>query len=130
MATRSVSHYLDLERALADALQERRRDTVAQMLAPDFEVRSAQALDAVAGIEGLAANVLPASAAPRLRDLAVREFGDLAIVSFLLDRAARGPHATLYVVDVWQQQAGKLAARYVSEPVRPLPPPARPRGRE
>jgi hypothetical protein len=130
METRSVSHYLDLERALADALQERRRDAVARMLAPDFEARSAQALDAVAGIEGLAANAIPASAVPRVRDLAVRELGDVAIVSFFLDRAPRGPHATLYVVDIWQHQAGKLAARYVSEPVRPLPAPTRPRGRE
>jgi hypothetical protein len=130
MATRSVSHYLDLERALADALQERRRDTVAQMLAPDFETRSAQALDAVVGIDGIAANVLAGSAAPQVRDLAVRELGDVAIVSFFLDRAPRGPHATLYVVDVWQHQAGKLTARYVSEPVRPLAAPARPRGRE
>jgi hypothetical protein len=130
MATRSVSHYLDLERALADALQEGRRDSVAPMLAPDFEARSAQALDSVAGIDGIAANVLTGSAAPQVRDLAVRELGDVAIVSFFLDRAPRGPHATLYVVDVWQQQAGKLTARYVSEPVRPVAAPAHPRGRE
>ncbi len=129
-ATRSVSRYLDLERALADALQERRRDAVAQMLTADFESRSAQALDSTAGIEGLAASVLPAGAAPRVRDLAVHELGDVAIVSFFLDRAPRGPHATLYVVDVWRQQAGRLAARYVSEPVRPLAAPARPGGRE
>ena len=130
MATRSVSHYLDLERALAEALQDRRRDAVVPMLAPDFETRSAQALDAVAGVEGLVAQVLPGSAAPRVRDLAVRELGDVAVVSFFLDRASHGPHSTLYVIDVWQQSAGKLAARYVSEPVRPLPAPTRPRGRE
>jgi hypothetical protein len=130
MATRSVAHYLELERALAEALHERRRDAVVAMLAPDFETRSAQALDAVAGVEGLVAQVLPGSVAPRVRDLAVRELGDVAVVSFLLDRTARSPHSTLYVIDVWQQQAGKLAARYVSEPARPLPAPARPRGRE
>jgi hypothetical protein len=130
MATRSASHYLELERALADALQERRRDALVQMLAPDFEARSAQALDAVAGVDGLAAQVLPGNAAPHVRDLAVRELGDVAVVSFFLDRAPHGPHATLYVIDVWQQQAGRLAARYISEPVRPLPAPTRPRGRE
>jgi hypothetical protein len=130
MATRSVTHYLELERALAEALQERRPEAVMPMLAPDFETRSAQALDAVAGVEGLVAHVLPGRAAPRVRDLAVRELGDVAVVSFLLDRPAPSPHSTLYVIDVWQQQAGKLAARYVSEPARPLPAPTRPRGRE
>jgi hypothetical protein len=130
MATRSVAHYLELELALAGALQERRRDALMPMLAPDFETRSAQALEAVVGVEGLVAQVLPGSVAPRVRDLAVRELGDVAVVSFLLDRTALSPHSTLYVIDVWQQQTDKLVARYISEPVRPLPMPTRPRGRE
>jgi len=98
MATRSVSQYLDLERSLATALQERRRDTVAAM---------------------------------RLRDLAVREFGDAAVVSFFVDATAPGkPRSTLYVVDVWRQAEHKLAMRYVSQPMHALQAPSRPRGRE
>ena len=128
MATRSVSHYLDLERALADALHERRRDAVQQMLAPDFEVRSAAALDAVPAADWLAEQ-LRAAPAVRVRDLAVREFGDVAVVSFWVDAAGPGARRSpLYVIDVWQQ--GKLAARYLSEPAHALPAPARPRGRE
>jgi Domain of unknown function (DUF4440) len=130
MATRSVSHYLELERALADALHARRRDAVQQMLAPDFEVRTAEALDAVPAADWLAEQ-LRAAPAMRVRDLAVREFGDVAVVSFWVDAAVPGARRSpLYVIDVWQQGQGKLAARYLSQPAHALPAPARPRGRE
>ena len=90
MATRSVSHYLDLERSLAAALEERRRDAVLPMLADDFELRSAESLDAIAAPDWLASQMRPGAAALRVRDLAVREFGDIAVVSFFLDATARG----------------------------------------
>lgn len=132
MATRSVAQYLDLERGLAAALAEHRRDAVLQMLAPDFELRSADALDAVSAADWVGAQMRPgAPAAGRVRDLAVRELGAVAAVSFWLDSAARGkPRSTLYVVDIWNQAERKLAVRYVAQPVHPLQAPARPRGRE
>jgi hypothetical protein len=130
LATRSASHYLDLERALAAALQEGRRDAVASMLAPDFELRSPETLDAVAGVDGLVGLARGSGSTLHVRDLAVREFVEVAVVSYLLDVDGRGKRSTLYVVDVWQPAAGKLAARYVTQPVRALPAPARPRGRE
>ena len=131
MATRAVAHYLDRERALAAALRERRRDAAAQMLAPEFEVRSAEALDAVAAPEWLDAQLHARATPTVVRDLAVREFGDLAIVSFFLDGAVHGTKTTtLYVVDVWRQADDRLAVRYESEPVHPLRAPSRPRGRE
>ena len=132
MATRSVSQYLDLERALAAALQAHRRSAVEPMLAADFELRSADALDAIGATEWLAAQARPGSPEDRVRDLAVRSFGAVDVVSFWLDRGARGkaPRATLWVVDVWNSAEHTLAARYVSQPARALPAPARPRGRE
>jgi len=130
MATRSVSHYLELERALADALHARRRDAAQQMLAADFEARSAEALDAVPAADWLREQ-LRSAPAMQVRDLAVREFGDVAVVSFWADIASNGARrAPLYVIDVWQQPQARLAARYVSQPVHALPAPARPRGRE
>ena len=130
MATRSVSHYLQLERALADALSARRGDAAKEMLAPEFEARSSEALDAVPAADWLAQQLRTAPAT-RVRDLAVREFGDVAVVSFWADAQAAGARPSpLYVVDVWQQAQGKLAARYVSRPVHALASPARPRGRE
>jgi hypothetical protein len=130
MATRSVSHYLDLERALADALHARRRDAAQQMLAPDFEARSADSLDAVPAADWLTEQLRQAPAM-QVRDLAVREFGDVAVVSFWADIASPGARRSpLYVIDVWQQPQARLAARYVSQPVHALPAPPRPRGRE
>jgi len=131
MATRAVSQYLDLERSLAAALQERRRDAVQAMLDADFELRSAESLDAVNGADWLASQMRPGAAAMRVRDLAVRDFGDVAVVSFFLDATAPGaPRSTLYVVDVWRQAEHKLAVRYVSQPAHALQAPSRPRGRE
>jgi len=130
-ATRSVSHYLERERSLADALQERRRDAALAMLAADFELRSAESLDAIGAPDWLAAQMRPGAPAMQVRDLAVREFGEVAVVSFLLDVAAPGkPRSTLYVVDVWRQAEHKLAVRYLSQPTHALPAPTRPRGRE
>ncbi|MBV9890330.1 MAG: nuclear transport factor 2 family protein [Rhizobacter sp.] len=130
-ATRAVAHYLDRERALADALRERRRDEAAQMLAPEFEVRSAEALDAVAAPAWLDAQLHAPRTRTGVRDLAVREFGDLALVSFLLDGAVPGTGTTtLYIVDVWQQRDDRLVVRYQSQPGHPLRAPSRPRGRE
>jgi hypothetical protein len=132
MATRSVSQYLELERALAAALQTHRRSAVEPMLAPDFELRSADALDAMGAAEWLAAQTRAGASEGRVRDLAVRAFGAVDVVSFWLDRRAHGkaPMATLWVVDVWNAAEHTLAARYISQPARPLPAPARPRGRE
>jgi hypothetical protein len=130
-ATRSVSQYLQLERSLAAALQEGRHDAVLAMLAADFELRADDSLDPIATSKWLAEQMRPGAPASRVRDLAVREFGDVAVVSFLLDEtSARARRLTLYVVDVWRQAEHKLAVRYVSEPSHPLRAPARPRGRE
>ena len=131
-ATRAVAHFLDRERALAAALRERRRDAAKQMLAPEFEVRTAESLDAIAAPAWLDAQLRARPTSTVVRDLAVRELGDLAIVSFFLDGAAergRGP-STLYVVDVWRQGDDRLVARYEARPARPVPAPSRPRGRE
>ena len=130
-ATRSVAQYLDLERALADALRQGRRDAVLQMLAPDFELRSGETLDAIDASEWLAAEQRAGGTPTRVRDLAVRELGEVAVVSFFLDpEPSGGKRRTLYVIDVWRQADHKLAVRYVSQPVHALQAPARPRGRE
>ena len=131
-ATRAVAHYLDLERALAAALRERRRDAAAQMLAPEFEARTAGSLDAVDATAWLDAQLHARPTASVVRDLAVRELGEVDVVSFFLDRSAAqgGRPATLYVVDVWRQADGRLTARYEVQPTHPVAAPTRPRGRE
>src|SRR5436305_14697414 len=58
-ATRSVSQYLDLERALAASLHARRRDAIERMLAPGFELRSAESIDAAAAADWLSSQMRP-----------------------------------------------------------------------
>lgn len=135
LATRSVSDYLRQERSLEDALLQEDRDAVRQQLADDFTAYTPTAND-----EGLSAEAWltgelrhPPSDA-EVRDLNVRDLGELAVVSFLLDqqyqRNWKTTSTTLYVVDVWRQAPRQLLARYVSRPARIAPAPAKPSGKE
>jgi hypothetical protein len=134
MATRSVATYLDLERSMLDALQRGDRDAVRRILGDDFELRAADGPDGTPADAWLEGELRSRIVAGTVRDLAVREFDDIASVSFLLDsrRKVRNGQvaSTLYVIDVWRQSSHKLLVRYVSKPVRVPPPPARPTGRE
>jgi len=134
LATRSVSNYLNLERGLLDALQAGDRGAVLQKLGPDFTFGSAADADETDAADWLNDEMRHPIETANVRNLAVREFGEVAVVSFLLDirRAAkaRAAPSTLYVVDVWQQQPPQLMARYAAQPRHAPPVPARPSGRE
>lgn len=133
LATRSVSIYLDLERGLLEALEARDRSAVIQKLGPDFTFRSDADVDDVVAADWLDGELRHPVATANVRNLAVRELGEVAVVSFLLDRRAARPGAspsTLYVVDVWQQHPPRLVARYAAQPRHALPVPAKPSGRE
>jgi hypothetical protein len=134
MATRSVSKYLDLERTFQNALAAGERSAVLKLLADDFDVRTAASPDAVLTEDWLRREFAGPAHGYRVRDLLVREFDDLDIVSFLLDRTRAdgsgrtGP--TQFVVDVWRRSSGKLLARYAEAPAHLPPVPSRPTGRE
>jgi hypothetical protein len=134
MATRSVATYLDLERGMLDALQRGDRDAARRMLGDDFELRAAGEPDGRPSDAWLDGELRSRIVSGMVRDLAVREFDDIASVSFLLDirRKVRNAQkgSTLYVVDVWRQSSHKLLVRYVSKPAHVPSPPARPTGRE
>ncbi len=132
-ATRSVAKYLQLERDLLSAIERRDREGIGRVLAADFEARSAASPDATPAADWLQAQ-LAAPARPRVvRDLWVREFDDIAIVSFVLDDASpprgRRPE-TRFVVDVWRQSSAQLLTRNVDVSAHPRPVPPRPSGRE
>ena len=121
--TRGVIKYKALERALLQAQQDKRQDAARQMIAEDFEIWSAEKNEPTPRElweQGLASSNISWF---QIRNMAVRDFGSVAVVSFLLDRRgeANGKPVTptVYVVDVWQQQTGKLAVRYISAPGKP-----------
>lgn len=121
--TRSASKYKGLETALLQAQQDKKQDAVKQMMDDDFEVWSAEKNEPTpreAWEQGWMSGNLSWF---QIRNVAVREFGNLAIVSFLLDRRGsvgeKAMTPTVFVVDVWRQDSGKLAVRYVSSPGKP-----------
>jgi hypothetical protein len=121
--TRGVVKYKAMERALLQAEQEKRQDAARQMVADDFEVWSAEKNEPTPRElweQGWTSSEISWF---QIRNIAVRDFGTVAVVSFLLDRrgqsGGRPVTPTVYVVDVWQQQTGKLAVRYVSTPGKP-----------
>jgi hypothetical protein len=130
LATRSVSHYLDLERGLLDDLARRDRAAVQGRLAEDFASRSPDS-DEVHAAEDWLTKEFAAPPGRVVRDLSVREADDLAIVSFLLDRTPVGRGAsTWFVVDVWRRSTDRLIARSISRPAAAPPRPNRPTGKE
>jgi hypothetical protein len=121
--TRSASKYQALELRLIEALQDRSTSQLDQILATDFEVWSAERSGSTSRqdwqIAAFAARVQPS----RMRDLTVRELGDVAVVSFLLQSgtAGRGAPPTVFVVDIWTASTNTLNARYLSSPAKPAP---------
>jgi len=121
--TRGVVKYKALEKALLQAQQDKQQDAMSKLLADDFEVWSAEQNDPTPR-ELWEHNASSANISWfQIRNVAVRDFGTVAIVSFLLDRRgdANGKPITptVYVVDVWNQQSGRLSVRYISAPGKP-----------
>ena len=117
LATRSVSTYLTLERGLLDSLKEGNRDAVLRILGDGFEVRSAVDQDETSAADWLQGELRNPVEAASVRNLSVREFNDIAVVNFLLDRRRvmknKSVASTLYVIDVWRQNPHQLMARPV-----------------
>jgi hypothetical protein len=121
--TRGVVKYKAMERALLQAEQDKRQDATRQMVTEDFEVWSAEKNEPTPRElweQGwMSANI----SWFQIRNMAVRDFGSVAVVSFLLDRRGESNGKpvtpTVFVVDIWQQQTGKLAVRYISAPGKP-----------
>ena len=134
MATRSVSKYLQLERDLQDAIRDKNADAVKRVLAADFEVRSADKADATSMGAWLQAEMRDKITNVGVRDMTVRDFDDIAAVSFFLDRKhtvnGKPVTSTSYVVDIWRHSTSQLLVRYFTKPVKLVPAPTRPSGRE
>ena len=121
--TRSASKYQQLESQILGAMQERKAQGVNALVAPDLEVWSAERSGSIGRDEWLQAGLASRLESFRIRDVAVREFGEQAIVSFLLERRVTGRTtvSTDFVVDIWDVRRDVLLVRYVSTPTSPAP---------
>ncbi len=110
--TRQVQAFSQREHALADALRKSDRAALDHLVAIDFEQRDGAApLQPVPREQWLAAN---SGAAPE--QMAVHDYGETAVVSFVSNsRTAKAP-AAAFVVDVWRKKGEdwQLAVRYQS----------------
>lgn len=132
VATRVVSAYLERERSLQNALQQRQRSAAVRFLADDFTLRTSASEDVQSADEWLQHEFALAHLGGIVRDLSVREVDDVAIVSFLLDRGTAGRHSasTLFIVDVWRQSTRHLLSRSMTSAIGSSAQPGRPSGKE
>jgi hypothetical protein len=114
--TRAMKVFSDAETQLVAALKARDTVAVDRLVGPDFEQRSQAAPGTPLPREDWLAQA-PAEAARSagMREMAVHDYGDLAIVSFLWAREQ--PQAPAFVVDVWQRPSAsepyQLVTRYL-----------------
>jgi len=115
--TRGVKTFTDAEAELVTAMKARDGAAIDRIVGIEFEQRSAAA-PAAPVWRGDWIDQAPAEFARSagLRDMAVHEFGDVAVVSFTWLRER--PQAPAFVVDVWHRKGEgepyQLASRYLS----------------
>jgi ketosteroid isomerase-like protein len=118
LPTRNVLIFSKLENAISDALKRHDADALGRILAEDFEIRSSS----VPGVPTARAEALQAWAqtpafGSAIGQMAVHEYGDLALVSFMwkLDQEGQAPQS-FFVVDTWKRAGDdwKLAVRYAA----------------
>jgi ketosteroid isomerase-like protein len=118
--TRNVAIFTKLENALADAVQRHDAEALSHIVSDDFEIRSTP----VPGVptardEALQAwSQLPPPASSAIGQMAVHDYGELMVVSFVWKQGAAAPSAaqSFFVVDTWKRAGAdwKLAVRYAA----------------
>ena len=115
--TRNVLTFTKLENAWLEAVQRRDAEALGRLLADDFEIRTAAApgvptARAEAVRESLRAPVTRSS----IDQMAVHEYGDLMLVSFLWTLADGAAPQSFFVVDSWKRSGDewKATVRYAA----------------
>jgi hypothetical protein len=115
--TRPMAVFSRLEQDLSTAVSKHDQAATDKLLSVDFELRP----DSHPGEPTTRAEWLADTAARtegRIEQLSVRDFGDVAIVSFVMaTKHGAGPGTRNYVVDAWKKQGDgwQLITRYQSK---------------
>jgi hypothetical protein len=116
--TRLVKAFLELEGALDADLRRGDRAAVERMLVDDFELRPGNAPGNPTPRDDWIRLSLAAPPSGReIEQMAVHDYGDIAVVSFLQAAIANGrrdPGRDVFAIDVWKRASGtwRLAVRY------------------
>jgi ketosteroid isomerase-like protein len=111
--TRNVAIFTKLETTLIDAVQHRDTEALARIVSDDFEIRSAPAPGVpTAREEALHAWTQLPSQPSAIGQMAVHEYGDLMVVSFVW----RLGQQSFFVIDTWKRAGTdwKVAVRYAA----------------
>ncbi len=131
--TRTVAKYTALENNLFQAVEDDNRAGVENILAPDFEAWTAEKNPPTPRADWIQTFVGNLKSF-RIRNMAVHEYGDVSVVSFLLDRTGavngKAMSPVLFIVDVWRNQGDKLLVRYASAPANPASADVAPSGKQ
>jgi hypothetical protein len=123
VVTKLVQFYTGAERRLAEAINRGDTGEIDRLVAGDFELRSAANIGVpVSRADWLAQSLTEGPASVSIGQMAVHEYGNLRIVSFLMTRTAAGAAqnpstaAATAVVDIWMQSADSsvLEVRYAA----------------
>jgi ketosteroid isomerase-like protein len=117
--TRNVATFTKLENEWNDAIRRHDAAALARILGEDFEIRSAPAPGVpTARDEAMRAWAQLPALQSTIGQMAVHEYGELALVSFVwtLDQAGDRPQQTFFVVDTWKRAGAewKAAVRYAA----------------
>jgi len=112
VVTRLVQLYSDYERRLADAINRKDRGEIDRLVADDFELRSANTIGVpTPRADWIAQSLKEPSASITIGQMAVHDYGDLRIVSFVMQRVVAGRKRGIAVVDVWTQSGDNPALK-------------------
>jgi hypothetical protein len=110
--TRLVAQFSELEREWLKALASRDQTVLDGLMGEDFQEWNPQSSDPVPREDWLRARLGAVGSEARIQQMAVRDLGSVALVSFLLSAQA----GQWFVVDVWQRQGEQwqVTDRYAS----------------
>jgi hypothetical protein len=115
--TRPMLVFFQLEQELSTAVSKHDQGATDKLLSVDFELRpDSHPGEATTRAEWLADGV--AQSGSRFEQLGVRDFGDVAIASFVMTtKNGGGVETRSYVVDAWKKQGDgwQLITRYQSK---------------
>jgi len=115
VVTRLVQLYSDYEQRLAEAINRKDNGEIDRLVATDFELRPTRNIGVpVPRADWIAQSVKERSAAMSIGEMAVHDYGNIRIVSFVMKNAVAGRGVA--VVDVWMQsgESSILKVRYAA----------------
>jgi len=118
--TRLVKVFSELERGLVEKVHAKDASALDALLDPSVEMRTGSAPGAPVPRDAWIRDARKSAATPRIEQMAVHDFGEVAVVSFretFAASAAKRRSHDRFVVDCWRRDgdAWKLVVRYLSD---------------